>query len=484
MKALPALLLALPLAACAPMDPGTAPALRTDAAALGLVQAQVAWPDAKWWQRYADPQLDALVEEALAGNPDMTAAQARLDRANAAVGNARAVLVPRVDANYSLTRQHYSGNYVYPEPMAGSVGSDNRLALDFSYELDLWGKNRKRLQAALSRAQAAAAERQAARNLLAKAVVLAYANLQDAYAQQDVLEKTIVQRQEVVDITRQRYAAGLDTQVEVKQAESALAAARAELTRTQANAALLRNQLAALAGAGPQRTAGLRPVTLRAPDTQLPPVLPMDLLGRRPDIVAARWRVEAAGSDIAAAKAEFYPNVNLTAFAGLLALGTGNLFDHDSRMAGAGPAISLPLFDAGRLNANLAAARADRDLAVADYNAAVLAAVREVADALESIRLLARESVEQREAHAAIEAAYDLAVQRYRAGLGNYLTVLVAQDHVLTQARLDAELAARAWRLDAELATALGGGFAAGDDTPPAAATPSAPAAVQTAAQS
>ena len=459
MKYLAVPLLALAVGACAPMDAGHPPASGLEPQALGLSDVPAAWPAAQWWRRYGDPQLDALVDEALAGNPSMTAAQSRLDQANAAVGNARAVLLPRVDANYSLTRQHYSGNYIYPPPLGGSVCTDNRLALDLGYEIDLWGKNRDRLEAALSRAQAAAADAQTARNLLAKAVVAAYVNLQDAFAQHEVLARTIAQREEVVGITRQRYGAGLDTQVEVKQAESALAAARVDLTRTETNIALLRNQLAALAGAGPQRTAGLRPAPLGSPATEPPAAIPLDLLGRRPDIVTARWRVQAAGSEIDAAKAEFYPNVNISAFAGLLSVSTGNLIDSGSRIAGIGPAVSLPLFDAGRLNANLAGRRAERDQAVADYNQAVLDAVQQVADALASIRMLGREAVEQRQAREAIDAAYDLAVQRYRAGLGNYLTVLVAQDSVLTQARLDTELAARAYRLDADLATALGGGY-------------------------
>src|SRR5690606_9003224 len=143
------------------------------------------------------------------------AAQARLAQANAAVIRTRADLLPRADANYALTRQHYSKNYIYPEPMGGSVGTDNRLALDFSYEIDFWGKHRSALEAAVSRSQAAQADYQAALIMLAAAVVRGYLNLQDAFAQQDVLYKTIAQREEVASITRNRYQAGLDTQVEV-----------------------------------------------------------------------------------------------------------------------------------------------------------------------------------------------------------------------------------------------------------------------------
>jgi len=464
---------ALALGGCALMDKGPEPAASIQGAALGLAATQVEWPDEQWWRRYGDAQLDALVDEALAGSPSMTAAQARLAQANAAIGRARAGLYPSVEANYALTRQHYSKNYLYPAPIGGSVGSDNRLALDFSYEIDFWGKHRSEIEAAVSRAQAARADAQAARVMLAAAVVRSYLNLQDAYAQRDVLDKTIAQRGEIVQITRDRYAAGLDTQVEVKQAESALSAARVERTQTEARIASLRNQAAALAGAGPERGQALRPVALARPATGVPGALPLELLGRRADVVAARWRAQAALGDIASAKADFYPNVNLTAFLGFMSLSTATLVDSGSRIAGIGPAVSLPLFEGGRLNANLAGRRAERDLAVADYNQAVLDAVRQVADAVDAIRLLERETAEQRQAREAIEAAYDLAVRRYRAGLGNYLSVLLAQNDVLTQARLDTALQVRAYQLDAELAAALGGGYA----EPPDAAAPDGPGA-------
>src|SRR5690606_32703355 len=226
----------------------------------------------------------------------------------------------------------------------------------------------------------------------------------------------------------------------------------------------------ALAGAGPQRGQSLTPVELTAPGGMIPASVPLDLLGRRPDVAAARWRAEAAGHAIDSAKARFYPNINLAAFVGFQAMGTGNLLESGSRMAGIGPAITLPIFHGGELNANLAGRRADADLAVSDYNQTVLDAVRQVADALDALRLLDRETAQQRQARTAIDAAYDLAVQRYRAGMGNYLTVLVAQTGVLTQARLDTDLRFRAYQLDADLAYALGGGY-----TPPAAADGQAP---------
>ncbi|WP_459618095.1 efflux transporter outer membrane subunit [Bordetella sp. 2513F-2] len=460
--------LALALSGCAMMDPAAPPVSRLDARHLGLATEQVTWPDAQWWRRYGDAQLDQLVAEALANNPSIASAQARLASANAAVSGARAPLMPQVDANYDLTREHLPKNYIYAAPLGGSVASDNRLALDFSYELDFWGRNRALLRAAVSEREAASADAQAARNLIARAVVRSYLNLQNAYAQRAVLERIVTQRTEVLDLTRSRARAGLDTQVEVKQAESARAAAQVALTQNETAIAQLRNQAAALAGAGPARGQALQPVPLTAPAGIVPSAVPLALLGRRPDITAARWRAEAAQRRIDAAKAEFYPNVNLVAFAGFQALGTGQLLDAGSRAAGIGPAVTLPIFHGGALNANLSGRRAEADAAVSDYNQTVLDAVRQTADAIDALRLISRERAQQHEARAAIDAAYDLAVQRYRAGMGNYLSVLIAQTGVLDQSRLETDLQARAYQLDADLAYALGGGYLPGDSAAPA----------------
>jgi len=469
MKRLLLTTLVLALSGCALMDPATPPVAEIDGARLGLAQQQVVWPEAQWWRRYGDAQLDQLVDEALAGNPTLAAAQARLAQANSAVAQARAPLLPRVDANYALTREHLPRDYIYPAPLGGSVVSDNRLALDFSYELDFWGRNRSLLQAAVSQQQAASADAQAARNVLARGMVRSYLNLQNGFAQREVLERTVRQRADVLELTRGRQRAGLDTQVEVKQAESALAAARVDLTQEETTIAQLRNQVAALAAAGPSRGQAVQPVKLTAPSGVLPGAVPLELLGRRPDVTAARWRATAARHEIDAAKAEFYPNVNLVAFAGFQALGTGQLLGAGARTAGFGPAVTLPIFHGGELNANLAGRRADADVAVSDYNQAVLTAVQQTADALDALRLIDREKQEQRQAREAIDAAYDVALQRYKAGMGNYLSVLIAQNSVLTQARLDTDLQVRAYQLDADLAYALGGGYQ--PETAPATST-------------
>ncbi len=448
------------LAACAPMQTAPPPAAKIDMATLGGKPDTVAWPHEDWWQRYHDPQLDALISEGLTGSPTLMIAQARVARANADAGVAGAALLPQVSGNGAIVYQRYSENYIFPPPFAGNWNTDNRLTLDFNYEFDFWNKNRSALQAALSQSEAAAADAQAARVVLTTGIAQAYINLQRLFEQRDVSSAAIKQREDIVRITAQRFSAGLDTRVEVKQAEATLATVRTELAQYDEAIAVARHQIAALVGAGPERGEKLVAVhPLYKPSTQAAVTVPLDLVAHRPDVVASRRRVAAAGSDIEVAKAMFYPNVNIAAFVGINSIGLSKLLLASSGIAGVGPAIHLPIFEGGRLNANLHGKEADQDIAIGTYNQAVIDAAREVADALSSIGLLAQVITEQTKAREATTDAYNLAVIRYKAGLGNYLTVLTAQTQQLAQDRLDADLKARAFELEVNLVRSLGGGY-------------------------
>jgi NodT family efflux transporter outer membrane factor (OMF) lipoprotein len=451
------------LAGCAHFDERATPAAMRNIDTLGTAKAAIDWPRDRWWRRYGDSQLDALVTEALAGSPSLTIARARLARAVATAGVARAALLPQINGNGTITYQKYSENYIIPPPYAGSWRTDNRMTLDFTYEIDFWNKNGAALEAALSQTQAAAAEEQQARVILSASLAQAYFNLQRLFAQRDVSLAAITQREEVVRITQQRFGAGLDTRIEVKQAEGALATVKTELAQYNGAISAARNQIAALTGAGPDR--GEKVVARSSVGQGLaarPAAVPLDLLGHRADVVASRWRVEAARHDIDVAKAQFYPNVNIAAFVGLSSLGLYNFLLGASSIAGVGPAIHLPIFEGGRLNANLQGRDADANLAVGTYNQAVIDAVHDVADVLSAMDGLANVKVQQTIARDAITDAYNTSVIRYRAGLGNYLTVLTAQTQQLEQDRLDADLHARAFELDVNLVRALGGGYADG----------------------
>src|SRR6516165_4394421 len=318
-----------------------------------------AWPADGWWRRYGDAQLDALVGEALAGSPSLATAQARLRAAQAQAVAARAARLPTTTANAAATRQRYAEDYLFPPPFGGSYVNDARVALDFSWDLDFWGRNRALLAAARSGVAAAEADRAAARLALAVAVVQAYIQLDLQYALLDVTNDNLKQQSSILELTQQRVSAGLENTARVKQSEGQVALTRAGVAYVEGNIALARNQLADLVGAGPERGTQLRRPQLAPPAAiALPALLPADLLGRRPDIAAARAQVESASYGVKAAEADFYPNVNLTAFAGFQSLGLSQLFEPANRILGAGAAVSLPVFNRGALRGALEARQA------------------------------------------------------------------------------------------------------------------------------
>ena len=433
---------AMALAACATTG-GIAP--HAKALDVRVVLPQAAAPVSlgdTWWQAYGDAQLDALVE-----------------RAAAAAAEADAQRQPRVDADASVTRERFSADGAYPPPLAGSTQTLGDLALTGRWELDVFGKRRALLDAAIGSQRAAEADFQAARVLLAADIVRQYVQLARLTDQREVLARSLAQREEILALIRQRVDAGLDTAVELRQGEGAVPEIDVALDDTDEQSEIARHALAALTGQGPDALRGLAPQLAAVDAVPLPDDVPADLLGRRADITAARWRVESTARDMDAARAEFYPSINLLAFAGYTAIGLDNLLHAGSRQLGVGPALSLPIFDAGRLRANYRAKATDVDGAVESYNAAVIEALRETADALSSVRHVQVQCHEQAQARDSAERAYELAIERYRNGLGGYLTVLAAETNVLAQRRAGDDLKARALDAQAQLAHALGGGY-------------------------
>ncbi|HSN32339.1 MAG TPA: efflux transporter outer membrane subunit [Ideonella sp.] len=412
-----------------------------------------------WWTAFGDPQLDALVGRALADNPGLKAVDARARKAAAAVAGARAEEAPRVDGSLDATRQRYTENGLYPPPIAGSVQTSANLQATLHWDLDFFGRNRAALAAAIGAERAAAAETAAARLQLTGNVARGYVGLARLLEQRRIAERSLAQRDEVLSLVRQRVGAGLDTNVELRQAEGALPEVRAQIEALDEQIALARHALAALSAQPPAALDALAPELRAVHAVDVPAALPVDLLGQRADVSAARWRVEAATQDVAQARTLFYPNVDLMAFVGLNSFGLDRLLRAGSENFGVGPALRLPLFDAGRLRANLRGRTADLDAAVESYNAAVLDAVRDAADQIASLQSVGRQQGEQAAAQGAAESAYDLALQRYRAGLGTYLVVLTAETNVLAQRRAAAELKARALDAQVALARALGGGY-------------------------
>lgn len=417
-------------------------------------------PGADWWRGFGDAALNDLIDRALAGNPSLKVAQARLARAQAAASGAQAADGPQINGSLDITRQRFSATSIYPAPLGGSIRTLGTAQVGASWEIDFFGRNRAAIEAAVGAQRAAEADVQAARIVLAGNVARAYVQLGRLFAQREIAVRALAQRDEILGLINQRVQSGLDTTVEQRQGEGALPETRQQIEQLEEQIALAHHALAALTGQAPNALDGLI-VPLRSLQVvAIPAAVPADLLGRRADITAARWRAEAATSDMASARAAFYPNINLTAFVGLSSIGLDQLVKSGSEQYGAGPAIRLPIFDAGRLRANLRGKTADVDAAIESYNSAVIEAVHDVADQISSLQSIQRQEAEQARAGAAAEAAYSLATQRYKAGLGTYLVVLNAEASVLSQRRLAADLKARALDTQILLIRSLGGGYA------------------------
>ncbi|HET9391157.1 MAG TPA: efflux transporter outer membrane subunit [Steroidobacteraceae bacterium] len=419
-----------------------------------------AWPQKDWWTEFGDPQLNQLISEGLADSPSLRVAEARTRAALGQAGIANSARYPQINADADATRERFAEHSLYPPPFAGNWDTLSELKASLTWEIDFWGKNRSAYEQALGTARAAQLDAQAARLVLATNIAHAYVQLERAYLQLDVAQATLQQREQIYKLTQDRSEAGIDSKLELRQAQSALPAAREQIAQLQESIELTRNQLAALLGQGPDRGMAItRPAANALTPVSLPSRIPSELLGRRPDIRADRLRIEAARHGIDNAKAQFYPDVNLAAFVGFQNLGPTALLTAANREIGAGPAVSLPIFDAGRRRGNLQVRDSEYDIAVEQYNQALADGLRDVVDQLASFRSVDEQRRQQREGLSTAQDAYDLATLRYREGVGNYLQVLTTESQLLTQRSLDADLRARSLDLSVNLARALGGGF-------------------------
>ncbi|HTH62201.1 MAG TPA: efflux transporter outer membrane subunit [Paraburkholderia sp.] len=473
------LAVSLIIAGCASTG-GIAPeAKRADAAALDAgsairaADADAQWPASDWWRGYRDPQLDAWIEAAQAGSPSLAIAQARVREARSMAGVAASGLLPHVSGNLSIQRQQWSDNVFYgPGPLAGANTWNNTASLGLSYHLDLWGEDRNAAERALDAAHASAADARAAQLELEVNVTRAYIDLAMNYALLDIAKETLAQQQKIVEHAQKRLAGGIGTQLEVSQATTPLPEYERRIDALDEAIALGKNQLAALAGKGPGAGESIaRPQLALSAPAGLPSALPAELIGHRPDVVAARWTVAAQARGIDVAKAGFYPNVNLLVSMGGYAA-AGPLFQFLKSMSGSyagGPALSLPIFDGGRLRAQLGAQSAAYDIAVEQYNQTIVTALKQIADEVVRMRSLATQADDAHRSVAAAQRNYDLAVEGFRRGLTDYLNVLVAHNQLLRAQEGVARIEAERLTAHASLVAALGGGLSDPADGPSAA---------------
>ncbi|WDG46182.1 efflux transporter outer membrane subunit [Pseudomonas chlororaphis] len=459
-------LLAMSLAGCANYSGLTTEGVSLDAKSLkagqslsGVTLSPAAWPKSDWWKSLGDPQLDGLIREALHDSPDMQIASARAHQASAVAYAADAARMPTLDASGSASRSRLARSQD-PRGQGDNYSTLRSLTGTFNYTFDLWGGQRDTWEAALGQARAAEIDRQAAQLTLAADVARAYSDLGQAHIVHDLADEDLKRTRQMLELSQKRLSSGIDSQYQYQQTESLEASSEASLIDAEKNLQSAKIALAVLLGKGPDRGNDIaRPKVLQASAVALPSVLPAELLGRRPDLVAARWRVEAASKSIDAGKTNFYPNLNLSAAAGTQALLGDAMFGSASRFFNIAPTVSLPIFDGGRLRADLDARDADYDLAVAQYNKSLVTALGDVSDTISQLRDIGRQIAAQQHATDIAQDSYDTVVQRYGSGIGNYLDVLSIEQQLLQAQRQLATLNAQQIDLSIQLMQALGGGF-------------------------
>ena len=474
----------LVLGACAPpvRPPSFVP--RDEVPLAGLPTGRAGWPEPEWWHRYGDPQLDRVVELAMRGSPNLEQAEARYRAATRAVESARAELNPQVRglvggshgySDVTLRGQvpgmpgNAQGFQLSPGHSWSNSGVAGALA---TWDLDIWGKQKDAVSAAVGQARAAEAERASAAASLQYNVANTYFDWQAQQARLAVAKHAAESAAQYRELVELRVHGGLDDPTTLDQADSQLAQQRRAVAQLEGAASLDLVQLAALAGASPAQLGSLSPVPLPTPDTQLPQDARLGLLARRPDIAAARWQIEASSRQIDQARKAYYPDVSLMALGAFLRtypnLGSGTRTD--LTLGNIGPSVQLPIFSGGRLKAQYESAQAQLDTAVAQYDGAVVQAAGDIAQGVATLRMLDAQREQQDRQFDAAEAQKRKAGDRRSKGLIDDRNWLNA-DMQLDQQR-DARLQLMSQMLSANLTLihALGGGYHA-DDLPALPAT-------------
>ena len=480
-RPLVALAIALAIAGCSIPSKPDRPVLRNEAPLAGVdVPAGAAWPEAQWWKRYADAQLDELEARALAGSPSLDEAHKRFDTAIRSIENARAASALSSQLNGEVQRNRLSQTLGLPQGLAPVWYNLGELNVQFQYDFDFWGKTRAAVQAAVDEARAAEAERSAAALVLTTAVADTYFGWQADQARLALAKENGVALARNRELSAKRVAQGVDQPDSLHEAEERVAAIREIQAGYAGSADIRRAALAALLGVSPAQLPTLEAQPLPNVEAALPDNVGLDLIARRPDIAANRWRVEAALQRVDQVRAEFYPDISLGALAGVQTLDLDKMFNLDSRTLGFGPAIHLPLFQRAQLHAAYGVSQAQLQSAASQYDAAVVDAARDVSTQALTLRQIDARRRARAEQIAAAEKLHDAVSARVRHGLGDDRSVLVAESEVLQQRDAAATLQAQAISTDIALTKALGGGYrvpeapaeGAAGDTPSPSTTP------------
>jgi NodT family efflux transporter outer membrane factor (OMF) lipoprotein len=426
----------------------------------GISSEKGIWPDEKWWEKYNDSQLNRLVEETLNNNPTLGEAQARIREARAAAGIVDSDRFIQVNLGAESMFQRFTGNGSVSPEFAEKTDTVNSLKLNAAYEFDLWGKNKADYAAAMGMVKVAEIDAETARLALAAEVVQSYLHLDLVCRQEAISVEILGISERLTELRSKRYAAGLDSEQRVKYSQRDSAAVKADIRALQETQALLKNKLGALTGKGPAASVDIHaPAVSYDKGFSLPAFLPVELIARRPDIAAQKWRIEAMEKRIESAKTDFYPNLNLNAFAGFDSIGLENLLNRGSGVFGIGPAITLPLFNGGRLKSSLAARNAEYDTAVERYNTLIINAVQEIADSIASWKSAESRISEYENITEKLAEIKKLAEINYKGGLSSNIPVLEAESGLLAEMLFMENIKIQKANAGVALITALGGGL-------------------------
>jgi multidrug efflux system outer membrane protein len=413
-----------------------------------------------WWRVFDDPVLDRLENEADSANQDIRVAMARVDQAEAAARYSRSFLSPTVSLGTSLSRTREAQN----RPNNGNTNgraatyNDFQLPLFFSYEIDAWGRVRRSLESARDVHQATEADLRLVRLSIEANVAMDYFSLRENDAERAILDSTIEQLQQALDVMTNRFRAGIASELEVKQAKTLLDQTKAQAQALDVQRAQLEHAIAVLDG-HPASDFSLPRSPFDGLPPSIPPGLPSDLLARRPDIAEADRYVAAATAQIGVARTAYLPQLSLTGFLGFESTNTASLFNWQNSIASLGAAALTPLFNGGRIRAGVDQARAAYRGSLAQYEKTVLTAYQDVEDQLAALRILSGEAQSETDAVADARRAEEIAMNRYKAGLVGYLDVLVAQTTLLSNERTAAQISGQRMVATVVLVKALGGGW-------------------------
>ena len=463
-----ALSVSLALAGCASIPPDTQQLPQQDLAKVQLAAdihlASEGWPAAQWWRQFQDEQLNQLIENALSASPSLEVANARIGSALSAFDAQHAQRGPSIDASANANRQRYSGNGLMPAPIGGNYYNEVTVGVQAHYDLDWWGKHKAQIAASLGEVNARRAEYAMAEQMLAAEIARHYFSMQNGWARMDNLHALVQLQQQLVVDKEKRIANGLGVSDDHLSAQTRLSLLQQQIALLETQIVTEREALRALLGADSTALTSLQPKQAQALPHALPGKLGMELLARRPDLQAARWRVQAAMSKIEAVQASFYPDIDLGASFGLDAIKLGKLLQSGSRTLFIGPALSLPLFDSGRLQAQLGGARSERKELIADYNQNVFNVVRDVAQAGAKVQGVENQLRLQQENLRASVAQLRNANARLKQGLADRATQLNAEMTVRGQVDLGMQLQNQRQDAEISLTVALGGGYRGSSD--------------------